>query len=462
MKICVLQADYSHSSVDYKNYDPPRDLAALAGDWQVDHLFLNKVSGYAQLKEAARQGYDIFVNLCEAYPEWDVPSVDVIWWLEALDLPFTGPPSFFFNPPKEVMNHVAVEAGVACPACVEADSEADCAAALRDLRFPMFVKPACSGDSLGIDEDSYVVTEAGLRAKTRAVVDEFGRAIIEEYIAGRECTVLVGANPRNAYEPVVLTPFEFRFPPGASFKTYKLKVQEHHPEANVPVDDLELAERLRRAARDVFVNFDGQGYARLDFRVTAEREVVLIDVNFTCGIFYPPGSEGSADYILRADPMGPGGFLRHIVEEGLARHRRGRRRWRRHAFKPSITAVEDIASGSVVICGEERPHRLVTRAHVEARWPRAAVEEFRRNARPLGNGVYVLWAEDPAGWAPQMHSCDPNTEWRGLELVARRDIERGEQLTVDYATCRDDAMAAFECNCGAVNCRGRIAGEVRT
>ena len=27
MKVCVLQPDYSTTGVDYKNYDPPRDLA---------------------------------------------------------------------------------------------------------------------------------------------------------------------------------------------------------------------------------------------------------------------------------------------------------------------------------------------------------------------------------------------------------------------------------------------------
>ena len=42
MKICVLQPDYRSSSVDYRHYDPPRNLSALLPEHQVDHVFLDK------------------------------------------------------------------------------------------------------------------------------------------------------------------------------------------------------------------------------------------------------------------------------------------------------------------------------------------------------------------------------------------------------------------------------------
>ena len=90
MKVCVLQPDYSTTGVDYKHYDPPRNLSSLLPEHQVDHVFLNKLTTYRQLKELSKQGYDIFVNLCEGYPEWEVPGVDVVHSLETLQLPFTG------------------------------------------------------------------------------------------------------------------------------------------------------------------------------------------------------------------------------------------------------------------------------------------------------------------------------------------------------------------------------------
>ena len=79
MKVCVLQPDYSTTGVDYKNYDPPRDLGLLIPEASVHNVFLNKLTTYKQLKELSKQGYDIFVNLCEGYLEWEVPSIDVIY-----------------------------------------------------------------------------------------------------------------------------------------------------------------------------------------------------------------------------------------------------------------------------------------------------------------------------------------------------------------------------------------------
>ena len=57
--------------------------------------------------------------------------------------------------------------------------------------------------------------------------------------------------------------------------------------------------------------------------------------------------------------------------------------------------------------------------------------------------------EDPNQWSPQNHSCRPNTAYRGLNLLAVRDIRAGEELTLDYAACCDETMAAFQCQCGS-------------
>jgi SET domain-containing protein len=56
------------------------------------------------------------------------------------------------------------------------------------------------------------------------------------------------------------------------------------------------------------------------------------------------------------------------------------------------------------------------------------------------------------------HSCDPNTFMRctaeRAEFYARRDIRRGEELTVDYGESHHDGRLA--CRCGAASCRGWI------
>jgi D-alanine-D-alanine ligase-like ATP-grasp enzyme len=455
MRLCVLQPDYTASEVDYRHYDPPRDLAPLLPHDHVDHLFLRKSTTYRQLREAAARRYDIFVNLCEGYLDWDIPSVDVISSLDALGLPYTGPGLRLYDPSKELMKYVAHTRGVPFPPFVLND----CDAALRRLRFPLFVKPAHAGDSLGIDAASLVTSESALRAKCAAVVDGFGDALIEEFIPGREFTVLVAAHPADRFEPVVLQPIEFVFPAGALFKTYDLKVTQYHPECNIPVTKAALDARLRRAAAEMFVGFEGEGYARLDFRMDAAGDLYFLDINFACSVFYPPGSEGAADYILQNDPLGRAGFLRHIVAEGIGRHRRRQKLYERRGNAISgfgIYAVRAIRAGEVVFRGEERAQRLVTMSHVERCWPTSQIDVLRRYSLPTGGDVRILWDEDPNAWAPQNHSCDPNTAYRGLNLIAIRDIPAAEELTLDYAACCDETMAAFQCSCGSPNCRGAI------
>ena len=57
------------------------------------------------------------------------------------------------------------------------------------------------------------------------------------------------------------------------------------------------------------------------------------------------------------------------------------------------------------------------------------------------------------------HSCDPNVVVRGqITFVALRNLERGEELTFDYATTDDDDWE-MECGCGAAACRRLVTGQ---
>jgi SET domain-containing protein len=60
------------------------------------------------------------------------------------------------------------------------------------------------------------------------------------------------------------------------------------------------------------------------------------------------------------------------------------------------------------------------------------------------------------------HSCDSNT-WMEDEvtLVARRDIEAGEEVTIDYAlfTTQSNWMLDNRCHCGSPHCRRVITGD---
>ncbi|MEY4333777.1 MAG: hypothetical protein RLZZ196_2520 [Bacteroidota bacterium] len=461
LKIAVLQPDYSTSGVDYQYYDPKRDLSLIMPEATIDHIFLNKLSTYQQLKQLKEKNYDIYVNLCEGYLEWKVPSIDVITSLDLLELPYTGPSANLYDPTKAIMKYLAFCESVKTPAHVVIESYEEIDTLPGNLQFPLFVKPAKAGDSLGVDDASKANNLEDLKKKVKSIVDEFGSALVEEYIDGREFTVLVCSNA-DGRTCTSFKPVEYIFPEGFAFKTYALKTSELHPNANIGVDDIQLANQLKSIAEQVFLSFNGVGYARMDFRMNNKGEIFFLEINFTCSVFYAEGYEGSADYILMHDGVGKRGFLERIIIEGMARHQRKQKLFSIKGNSISgygIYAKYDLPKNTLLFKGEERAQRIVTKKYVDEHWDEREKLNFRRYAYPISKDTYILWDLQPEEWSPQNHSCDANCEYQGLNVITNRDIKKGEELTLDYAQFLDHTMEPFECQCGTSKCRGLIQGK---
>ena len=100
----------------------------------------------------------------------------------------------------------------------------------------------------------------------------------------------------------------------------------------------------------------------------------------------------------------------------------------------------------------------MTRSHVEAHWDERYRDWFARYAWPLTDEVWVMWEDDPEAWKPVNHSCDPSAWLSGLDVTARRALQPGEDITLDYATYVHESMPPFACACGAAACRGVVSG----
>ena len=461
LKIAVLQPDYSTSGVDYQYYDPKRDLSVIMPEATIDHIFLNKLSTYQQLKQLKEKNYDIYINLCEGYLEWKVPSIDVITSLDLLELPYTGPSANLYDPTKAIMKYLAFCESVKTPAHLVIESHEEMDTLPGNLQFPLFVKPAKAGDSLGVDDQSKANNLEDLKKKVCAILDEFGSALVEEYIDGREFTVLVCGNA-DGRTCTSFKPVEYIFPEGFAFKTYALKTSELHPNANIGVEEKALAQQLQSIAEQVFLSFNGVGYARMDFRMNDKGEIFFLEINFTCSVFYAEGYEGSADYILLHDGVGKRGFLERIIVEGMARHQRKQKLFSIKGNSISgygIYAKYDLPQHALLFKGEERAQRIVTKKYVDEHWDEREKLNFRRYAYPISKDTYILWDLQPEEWSPQNHSCDANCEYQGLNVVTNRSIKKGEELTLDYAQFLDHTMEPFECQCGSSKCRGLIQGK---
>jgi hypothetical protein len=77
----------------------------------------------------------------------------------------------------------------------------------------------------------------------------------------------------------------------------------------------------------------------------------------------------------------------------------------------------------------------------------------------LGNGTHrvslVGRDDNPSNFGN--HSCDPNTALTVVGRIALRDIDIGEELTVDYSPLSSSEWT-MKCKCGVARCRGMVRG----
>jgi D-alanine-D-alanine ligase len=462
MRICILNPSYERSVSDFKGLDPPCDPSPFAPEHAWDRVSVDKATAASQIVQLGRRGYDLFFQLCDGSWDEDRAGVEVVAALERLGLPFTGSGSRHFDPTRDAMKRVCHAWDVPTPEHALARTEGDLRALASWMRFPLIVKHPAGYGSIGMTRRARVTDVDALVLEGMAFVERFGEVLAERFVDGREFTVLVSEDAADPDRPHTYVPVECRFPPGETFKHFDLKWRDHADIGWAPVEDPVLAARLRDLTARIFLGFDGQGYARCDFRMGDSGVPEALEINLNCGVLYPPGEESSADHILANDPVGTAGFVRRVIDAGLARHRRARRafaiRWR-PGMGWGMVAARDLVAGEVVDRWEEREHVLVSRSHVERAWDARRRDWFGRYAWPLTDDVYVMWSSDPAQWTPIDHGCDPNAWLVGLDLVARRDIPAGARISMDYATFCGPLTTPFDCACGSPKCRGRVGPD---
>ena len=152
------------------------------------------------------------------------------------------------------------------------------------FRYPMFVKPAGTGSSVGV---SKAADQEALRAALLAASVYDSKILVEEFIHGREVEVAVMGNDN----PVASICGEIDS--GADFYDYEAKYVTDTSVAYIPARiSEETQELVREAAVKVYSAIGCQGLSRVDFFVTFEGErVVFNEINtlpgFTSISMYP-------------------------------------------------------------------------------------------------------------------------------------------------------------------------------
>jgi len=177
------------------------------------------------------------------------------------------------------------------------------------LRYPLFVKPANLGSSIGI-------SKAKDRETLRAALAEAARydanIVCEQAVTAREFEVAVLGND----EPEASPPGEIV--PKGEFYDYESKYVTDGAELHAPADvEPELSQRLRDLAVRAFVSHGCSGLARVDFFYLPESDLLLVNEINTMPGFTPISMYPK---LWQAAGVTYGKLIEKLVDLAFARH----------------------------------------------------------------------------------------------------------------------------------------------
>ncbi len=202
--------------------------------------------------------------------------------LECMDVPYVGAgvlaSALCMN--KVLFKQLMAEAGIPqvnYRAVTERDYETDPAAvarAVQELGFPVFVKPARLGSSVGI---ARVATPDELSGALATAFSHDSLAIVEAFADGREVECSVIGNG----DPIASQPGEILLAAGESgWYDYEAKYTPGGMELIVPPRlPSDVRERVRELALAAFSSSGCSGLARVDFFVLSDGEVLVNELN---------------------------------------------------------------------------------------------------------------------------------------------------------------------------------------
>ena len=222
----------------------------------------------------------LVVNLCEGIGGVSRWECTVAGTLELIGVPFTGAGSWTITicHYKPAVNALLQAAGLPVPRwLVPVGGKVP-----SDFPLPAIVKPAAEDASVGIDQASVVSNHRQLRRRVAHIEKEYGTALVQQYIRGREFAVgIVGSTllplseidfsgmPQGAW-PILS--FDAKWTSGCA------EDLGSRPICPARVESW-LAKRLRAVARSAWRAVRGQGYGRVDLRVDDAGQPWVLEVN---------------------------------------------------------------------------------------------------------------------------------------------------------------------------------------
>jgi D-alanine-D-alanine ligase len=227
---------------------------------------------------------DAFFNLFEGFAGRPETESIVAGILAVTGKPYTGssPATLALALDKSKAKELLIGAGIPTPSyqVLTPAMTGQC-----HLRFPCIVKPVAEDASHGMSQNSVVNSRPALKQQVEKICSDYGgKAMVEEFIDGRECsaTIMGNRNPRvlsiseiiytlPAGMPRLLT-FAAKWIPGDVYFEHTM------PECPAQIDS-ELWQQLAGIALKAYRLMGCRGYGRVDFRINDAGQAYVLEIN---------------------------------------------------------------------------------------------------------------------------------------------------------------------------------------
>ncbi len=195
--------------------------------------------------------------------------------LEWLGIPYTGSGVMASSLAMDKVRakHLFRAAGIPTPEYAAVQTQAEASVAAEQLGFPLFIKPACQGSSVGM---SKVFERNELNDAVDLALQFDDTALIEPCIIGDEFTVAV-LHGRALPSIRIATP--------RVFYDYRAKYESDRTEYICPGTDSDDEERLYgELAEAAFNELGCSGWGRVDFMTGDDGQPLVLEVNTVPGM----------------------------------------------------------------------------------------------------------------------------------------------------------------------------------
>lgn len=170
-------------------------------------------------------------------------------------------------------------------------------------RFPMIVKSLVEHGSVGLSQKSLVYDERELRERVEFMHKHHDTHVIaEQFIEGRELYVAIMGNRQLTAYPVWELRFNHLREGAPKLATDRVKWSyDYQKKVGVmtrAARDLprELERRIFRTAKNIYRVLNCSGYARIDFRLTADERLYLLEANPNPNLSYGEDFAEAAEF----------------------------------------------------------------------------------------------------------------------------------------------------------------------